>query len=204
MRTQTSSRFRRIRLDSIAFINKVFIVNLFKQPPYTFHVFWLISDIWIFHIHPITHLLCEIIPNICIAHDGIATCFIIVFYTYFFTNVFFGDSQLFLHTQFNRKTMCIPTCFTFYLKSFLSFKTAKNIFNSTPHYMVYPRHTVCRWRSFKKDIRLLTFTTAYTLFKNVIFFPISKNFFSYFRKVKSFIFRELCAHFTRFLISLRN
>ena len=142
MRTQSGSRCRAVRLNGIAFVQQIFLVQLLQQPPDTFNVFVLIGHIRRLHIHPVSHFVGELIPDIRITHHRLSASFIVFFDGQFDTDVFLGDSEFLFDTQFNRQSMGIPTRFAFHAVPFEGVKPAKNIFDCTGHHVVNSRFAI--------------------------------------------------------------
>ena len=143
MRRKSRSSFGRIGLNRVSFIYQTLVIELFEQPPNRFHIFGSISDIGLVHINPIPHFFCQITPNVCVAHHCFAACHIVLIHTDGFSNIFFGNSEFFFHTEFNGKTMCIPACFSFDLKSFLGFISTENVFDGASHHVVNTGQAIC-------------------------------------------------------------
>ena len=153
-------------------IKQSFLMHLPKKPPNTFDIFIVISHIWGLHIHPISYLLSDIFPFAFVFHYIGTASFIIIFYRYFRSNIFFSNTQFFFYTKLNGQPMSIPTCLSIYLKSFKGFVSAKKIFYSTRNHMMNTWHSICRWRSFIKSKCWISLSTLNTLSKNIRFSPI--------------------------------
>ena len=139
VRRKSCSRFGRVGLNGVSFIDQILVVELFEQPPNRLHIFGSIGDIGLVHIDPIPHLFGQITPYVCVAHHSFAACRIVLVHADRFSDIYFGNSEFFFHTEFNGKTMCIPACFSFNLKSFLGFIATENVFDGASHHVVNTR-----------------------------------------------------------------
>ena len=143
VRTQSGTCCRRIRLDSISLVQQSLLVQLLQQPPQSLDVTVVISDVRIFQVHPVTHLMSKVRPLLSKLHH-VGTAMLVVFrYRNRLTDILFGNTQGLFHTQFHRQSVSIPSSLTLHLITFHGFKTAERILNGTSHHMVNSRHTIC-------------------------------------------------------------
>ena len=159
-------------MDCIAFVQQTFVIQLFEQPPKSFDIFVIVSDIWVVHIYPITHFVSKIFPLTSIFHNVSTTSSIVFVNRNFLTNILFSDAKTFFYTKFHRQAVSIPTSFTFHLETLHSFITAESIFDSTRHNVVNTRHTIGRRRSFIEYKRRMTFTFSNTLVEQILSVPL--------------------------------
>ena len=97
VRTEACSGSWRIRLNRVAFVKQTFVEQALQQPPNRFDVLVIVGNIWIFHIHPIAHLAGKVVPDAGKLHYILAACLVVLFDGEFFTDVFLGDAEVFLH-----------------------------------------------------------------------------------------------------------
>ena len=62
----------RVGLNGVTLIEQALVVELLQKPPQSFDIFVIVGDIWVIHIHPITHLFCEVLPHIGELHHRLA------------------------------------------------------------------------------------------------------------------------------------
>ena len=97
MGTQTRTRRRRIGLDRITFIEQALLVEFLQQIPQCLDVAVVVSDVRIIHIHPVTHLLRQVLPLFRELHDVTTASGIVVSHRNLLTNILLRDTQRFLH-----------------------------------------------------------------------------------------------------------
>ena len=97
MGTQTRTRRRRIGLDRITLIEQALLVEFLQQIPQRLDVTVIISDVRIIHIHPVTHLLRQVLPLFRELHDVTTASGIVVSHRNLLTNILLRDTQRFLH-----------------------------------------------------------------------------------------------------------
>ena len=182
MGTQTCPRSRRIWLYRIILIKCALIEEFFKQPPQCFNIAVIVSNIRVVHIYPVSHFPGKILPEVGVFHYILPACFVkilngYIFWRFLISYIIFSNSKTFFNLKFNRKSMSIPSCLTFDLKSALSFETADCIFDRTGHNMMNSRDAVCRRRTFIKY--KLTFTVQLTdaSVESIILIPCFENLF---------------------------
>ncbi len=171
MRTQSCARCRGVRLDGIAFVQQVFVVQLLQQPPHRLDVVVFVSDVRIVEVDPVADFAGDVVPAVFVHHHRFAALAVVIVYRDGFTDVFLGDAQFFLHTQFDWQTVGIPAAFALYALAFHGVVTAKNIFNGPRHHVVDAGHPVGGRRSFVKYVAVFYIALFDAFFKNVLFFP---------------------------------
>ena len=191
---KSSSSSRAIRLNGITFVEQTLLIELFEQPPESFDIRVFVSDVRVFHIHPIPHKVRQIAPLLRVHHHITTTMRIIFFDRNLLTNVFFGNSQFLFNTQFDGQTMGVPTSFAVDLETLHRFVTAKHILNGTRHHVVNTRVSICRWRSFKENIRGATFTLADAAVEEVGLVPFFQHLFVDGVEVHTTTFGEFLTH----------
>lgn len=123
-------------------------------------------------------------------HDICTAVSVIVCHRNRFTDILFCNAQCLFYTQFYRQSVCIPSCFTFYLETFHRLEAAERIFNGTSHHVVNARHTVCRGRTFVEYERRMSLTFCHTAGENIVFIPFLQHFLVHVRKVELRIFSK--------------
>ena len=127
-------------------------------------------------------------------HDICTAVSVIVCHRNRFTDILFCNAQCLFYTQFHRQSVCIPSCFTFYLETFHRLEAAERIFNGTSHHVVNARHTVCRGRTFVEYERRMSLTFCHTAGENIVFIPFLQHFLVHVRKVELRIFSKFFTH----------
>ena len=98
MGTQTRTSRRRIGLDRITFIEQALLIELFQEIPQGLDVAVIVGDIRIIHIHPVAHLLRQVLPLFRELHDIAATSGIVFSHRYLLTNILLRNAQRLLYT----------------------------------------------------------------------------------------------------------
>ena len=142
MARQTRSSSWRIWLNGISLVKIAFFIKFLQQIPQRFDIFVIVSDIRIVQINPITHLLGKVGPFFGIFHHLTTTSGIVFINRNLLADILFGDTQHFLHAQFNRQTVRIPTRLTANLETLHRLETAERIFYRSRHHMVNTWHSV--------------------------------------------------------------
>ena len=194
MRAKPRSGSRRIRLDRVPFVKQTFLIQFLQQVPQCFDITIVVSDIRVFKVDPISHLLCQIRPFLRELHHVAAAGGIIFGHRDLFADIFFGDTQCFFNSQLYWKSVCIPSRLTVDKISFHGLITAENILNRTGNHMVNTGHTVCRRRTFIKDKRGMSFADFKTLMEDVAILPFLQHLFIDVRQVKFRVFGKFLTH----------
>ena len=190
VRRKSCSRFGRIGLNRISFINQILVIELFEQPPYRLHIFRSIGDISLVHIDPIPHFFRQIAPHVGVAHDGFSACSIVLIYANGCSDIFFGNPEFFFHPEFNGQPVGIPASFSFDLKPFLGFIATENVFDGPSHHVMNTWQTISRGRSFKENIGGPSFTCTHTRLKGHRIFPIGLDILGNRNEIQIFIRRK--------------
>ena len=188
MRTQTGSCSRRIWLDGLTLIEKPLVINFLEQIPERLDITVVVCDVRIVHIHPISHTLGHIHPLSGIFHHLLAACVIILLDGDFRSDIFLGDTQHLLHTEFHRKSMSVPSGTTVHLISALGLVAADGVLDGTGHHMVDARHSVSRRRALEKYEFRSAFPQFKRLLKSMILLPSVKHLVACSNQIKTFIF----------------
>ena len=98
MTGKTSSCGRRVGLNGVALIEQTFVVEAFEQVPQSLNIFVVVSDVGVFKVDPITHLICQFCPLVGVHHDVLTASTVVVVHADFLANILFGDTQALLHT----------------------------------------------------------------------------------------------------------
>ena len=194
VRTQPRPRHGAVRLDGVALVEHALLVQLCQQPPHRFHVLRVVRDVWGFHVDPVAHLPRQLIPFGRVAHDRLATRFVVGLNRDFGPNVLLGDAEFFLDAQFHRKSVCVPSCFAFDAMSFQGLEPAKNVLDCTRHDVVNPWLSIGGGRSLKKDVRLVGGPLVHTLLEGVFAFPNLEPLFGEGWEVQRAAFRKFQRH----------
>ena len=199
MRAKPCSGSRRIRLDRVAFIQQALLIEFLQQIPQCFDITVIVSDIGVFKIHPISHLLCQVCPLLREFHHVTAAGSIILGHRNLFADIFFGYTQCLLNSQLYRQSVRIPSGLTVDKISFHGLITAENILNRTGNHMVNTGHTVCRRRTFIKYKRGMSFADFKTLMEDVAILPFLQHLFIDVRQVKFGVFGKFLTHIALYL-----
>ena len=84
-------------MDRVPFVQQSLIVNLFQQPPNSFDVAIIVSNVRVVHIYPVAHAAGQLFPFAGVFHHLLAAGGIVLFNTDCFPDIFFGNSQRFLN-----------------------------------------------------------------------------------------------------------
>jgi hypothetical protein len=75
------------------------IANLFCEfilsttsPKERLHILRFVGNVWVFHIYPVAHLFCKVVPLFGISKHGFLTSFVVFFDAYFLPYIFFGNA----------------------------------------------------------------------------------------------------------------
>ena len=180
MRAQACTSCRRIRLDGISLVQQTFLVKLLQQPPQSFNVTVIVGNVRIFQVYPVTHLMGKVSPFFRELHDIRAAMLVVVCHRNRFTDILFGNSKCLFHSQFHRKSVCVPSCFTLHLETFHGLETTECILNCTCHHVVNTRHTVSRGRTFVEHERRIPLTFCHTFREHIVFIPFFQHLLVYF------------------------
>ena len=102
MRTEAGTRLGTVRLDGVPFIHQVLIEQALEQIPHGLHVFGLVGDVGIFHVHPITHVAGKVVPHIGVLHNRLAAGIVIFLNGELYANVFFCNAEFLFHSKLYR------------------------------------------------------------------------------------------------------
>ena len=132
----------RIWLDGVALVEQVLVVELLEQPPQALDVLVVVGNVGVLHVHPVAHLVRKVGPLGGVHHHVLAATAVIVLNGNLGADVFLGDAQFLLHTEFHRQAVCIPTGLALHLEALHGLETTECIFQRTGKYMVNARMSV--------------------------------------------------------------
>ena len=128
---------------------------MLQEPPKRFDVRVFVSDVGVFHVHPVAHQVAEVCPFLC-EHHHIATTLRVVFLNAdCLADVFLGDAEFLFHTEFYGEPVSVPTRLTLHKEALHRLVAAEYVLDGTRHHVVDTGVTVCRGRTFEEYIFLL-------------------------------------------------
>ena len=181
VRAQSRTCGGRIGLDGIAFIEQALLVELLQQPPEGLDVAVIVSDVRVFHVHPIAHLVRQVLPLLRELHHVLAAGGVVVGHGDGLADVFLRDAQRLLHAQLHGESVRIPSGLALHLEALHRLVAAEDVLDGTSHDVVNARHTVGRGRSFEEYEGRTSFTFCHTLGENLVFVPFLQHFLVDFR-----------------------
>ena len=78
VRAQTSTCSRRIRLNGIAFVEQLLLIELLQQPPQCLDILIIVCNIRIVKVNEVAHLLCQVTPLLCVHHHVLTALGVVV------------------------------------------------------------------------------------------------------------------------------
>ena len=120
----------RIRLDGVAFIEKVLLVELLQKPPKCLDVLVVIGDVGVFHIDPVTHFVAKVGPLAGVHHHVLAALLVVLLDADALSDIFLRDAKLFFYTKLNGKSVCVPACFTLHLVALHRLEAAESVLDA--------------------------------------------------------------------------
>ena len=132
----------RVGLNGVTLIEQALVEELLQKPPQCLDIFVVVGDIRVVHIHPVTHLLCQVLPYVGELHHLLAAGAVVLLDRDCLADILLGDAELLLHTQLYGQTVCVPTRLTVYEVTLLCLVAADNILDGAGHHVVNTRHTV--------------------------------------------------------------
>ena len=205
MRAESGSCGRAVRLNCISFVQQVFVVELLKQPPQRLDIFVVVCDVRIVEIDEISHFLRERAPLRREFHHILAALVVIVAHG----DVLFGilvvyirlcDSEFLLHSQFHRKSVCVPSCLTMNLEALHRLISVECIFYASCKDMMDSRVTVCRRRTLKENKLRTSLTFVYRFMENIFLIPLCQHLVISCRQIEPVMLCELLYHVFFFVI----
>ena len=142
-----------VGLNGVTFVEVALVIQLTKQPPEGFDVRIFVRHIGVFHVHPVAHEVRKVGPFARKLHDVATTLGVVFLDRDFLADVFLGDAEFLLHTEFYRQTVRIPTGFALHLEALHRFVTAEHVLDGARHHVVNARMPVGRGGAFEKHIR---------------------------------------------------
>ena len=140
---KSSTCCRRIRLNGVALVKQVLVVQLLEQPPQSLDVAVIVCYVRIFEVNPVADALGKVGPVTCVFHHFATAGVVVVLYRNLLADVLLGDAESLFHAEFHRQTVGIPAGLTVNLVTCQSLVAAYDILDCTSHNMVDTRHSVC-------------------------------------------------------------
>ena len=78
-----------VGLDGITLVKQAFLIQLPEQPPHSFYVAVVIGYVWIVHVDPIAHAVCQSFPFAGKLHYFATAGGVVVVDTDFLSDIFF-------------------------------------------------------------------------------------------------------------------
>ena len=185
---ETCTRRWRVWLDGVALVEEVLLVELLEQPPQGLDKLIVVGDIWIVHIHPVTHTACEVLPDVGKLHHRLTALLVVLLDGDLLADILLSDAELLLYAQLHRQTVCIPTRLTVHEVALLRLETAEYILDGTRHNMVDTWSTVSRRRSLVEHKCRMALAGCYALVKGVVLGPVCQHLVGNTSKVETLVF----------------
>ena len=83
---------RRIRLNGVALVKQVLVVQLLEQPPQSLDVAVIVSDVRIFEVNPVADAFGKVGPVACVFHHFATACVVVVLYGNLLADIFLCDA----------------------------------------------------------------------------------------------------------------
>ncbi len=147
VRAQACTCAWRIWLDGIALVKQALVVELLEEPPQSLDVLVVVSDIRMVEVNEVTHLLGQLAPLGSKLHHILTTLVVVVLcrdilLRSLVVNILLGNTQFFLDTEFNRKSVSIPSSLAVNLESLHSLVSVECILDTTSQHVVNTRVAV--------------------------------------------------------------
>ena len=142
MAAETCTCGGRIGLDGVALVEQVLVVELLEQPPQALDVLVVVGDVGVLHVHPIAHLVRKVGPLGGVHHHVLAATAVVVLNGNLGTDVFLGDAQFLLYTEFHGQSVGIPTGLALHLETLHGLETAEGVLQRACQDMVDTRMSV--------------------------------------------------------------
>ena len=97
-----------------------------------------------FQVYPVTHLFGQFVPQVFVLQHLGAASVVVVVNANLLADIFLGNAQLFLHAQFHRQAVGIPSGFAVNEETLLCLVAAEYVLNRAGHHMVDSRFAVGR------------------------------------------------------------
>ena len=171
VRSKTCSAARAVRQDLISFVNKSLVEGVLDDPPSGLDIVILVSDIRIFHVREISHLLGHIGPHLSVFEYGFTALLVEFLDTVLLDVLLSAESEFLLDLDLNRQSVSIPAAFTLYLESLHCLIPVDGVLESPCHHVVDARLAVSCRRSFIENERRRAFPCLYAKVEHVEFVP---------------------------------
>ena len=184
------ARLGRIRLDGISLVQQAFGVDLRQKPPYGLHVFRLVGDVRVLHVHPVTDAAGQFVPLVRVAHHHLTAIPVVVLHRDLLADVLLGNAQFLFHTQLYRQPVGIPASLALHLIAAQGLVPAKDVLDRAGHHVMDPRHAVGRRRPFEKDEGRSALALRNGLLEDAVLLPIFQFLSSQFGEVQLLVLSE--------------
>lgn len=182
------------RLDSIAFVEEVFVVEFLEEVPDGLDVVVFVGNVGVFEVNPVAHFDGECVPAVFEFHDGTAALGVIGFDADFGADVFFGDAEFLFDGEFDGEAVRVPACFAADEAAFHGLEAAEGIFDAAGEYVVDAGHTVSGGRAFVEHERGLAFALADAAVEYIILLPEVEGFAVELRQIELVVLGVILFH----------
>ena len=177
MRGQRRSATRAVRHDLVSFIDKSAVENVFQRPPLGLDIIIVVSDVRVFHIHPVAHAVGHFLPlGLVLPHAFLALTDKRLD-TVLLDILFAVHAELLFDFEFDGQTMSIPAGFTRGVIAFHRLETRDNILHDARENMTDMRLAVSGRGSVVEREFFAVLGLFQRFFENAILFPELQHFF---------------------------
>ena len=166
---------RTVRCNAMVLNKQTLLPDLFQTPPHAFNIFWSHRPICLIKIDPEAHAFSHGGKRIHVTCNRFATLIVEGSDSIFFDIALTRETEFFFNSNFNRKSMTVPSSFTCDVLSLHCLIARENIFKYTRFNMVRARHSICSWGTFIKCPRCTAGTRLCALMEDVVIAPEMKN-----------------------------
>ena len=132
-------------------IQQIFVKHLLQCPPTGLDVIVVECDVWIVQVDPIGHAFCHLTPCAFVGPNTFSTCVVKGLHSELLDGLIAHQVKSLLHFDFNRKSVCIPSTFSFDKKTFHGLPSTYEILVCSCHNVMNTRFSVCSGWSFKEN-----------------------------------------------------
>ena len=165
-----------------------------QQPPERLDIFIVVSDIRIFCVDPVSHLVGKVFPFLGVFHHLASASHVVVVDRDFLADVLLGDAERLLHSELHGQTVSVPSSLALHMETLHRLVAAEQILYGACHHVVDARHTVCRRRTLIKHKRRMSLADFHTFRKNLFCVPFFQNLLIDVGEVESIIFLKFILH----------
>ena len=191
---ESRARLGRVGLNGVSFVQQSFLVQLFQKPPQGLHVFRLIGHIGFLHVHPVPHLLGQVLPDVRKAHHRLLAGLIVFLDADLLPDVLLGDSQFLLYSQLDGQTVGVPSGLALHHIALHGLVAAEEVLDGPRHHVVNSGKSVGRRWALIEYERIISLSGGDALMKNVILLPEMEYVFGCFCQIQAFVFFEVLSH----------